>query len=386
MIAKSATRLLNLSLQYALQLFVESLSMTTLHALRRTYALSFSELALLTAVPARRLAEFEYHGCPLSAAERQSLAAFFGIAAHGLEGGYVARVAAYPALTRAQAQTLAALAATAVLAWSLRIAPTLPLTTLFQFRAANETRAALAVVQNMPNATSTPSPSPATATPARTETTRRSPGAAVPPALADPVDDPAPIKAIIKATRGPTPTRAPTLTPDPTAVVPAPASLTTASTVAQQQFPQNQIDLVQITGAASAPGQCPIVPDRGEVIVTQGYGIGTHAPANVWGALDLVVAEGTTAGTPVVATHAGAVTVTLNSWPGGNFVSIRSESGWRTAYAHLETVAVQSGEYVAAGAVIGTVGSTGQTSGPHLHYETWQGGVNVDPSPHLFCE
>jgi murein DD-endopeptidase MepM/ murein hydrolase activator NlpD len=79
------------------------------------------------------------------------------------------------------------------------------------------------------------------------------------------------------------------------------------------------------------------------------------------------------------------VTVTLNSWPGGNFVSISSETGYRTGYAHLQTVLVNTGDLVQAGAQIGTVGSTGYSTGPHLHYEIWRDGVNIDPTPLLQC-
>ncbi len=137
--------------------------------------------------------------------------------------------------------------------------------------------------------------------------------------------------------------------------------------------------------ALSKPGRCPLVPGRGQIIVTQGYGVGTHAPAAQWGALDLAVAGGTTAGVTVVATHSGYVEVALNTWPAGNYVSIASDTGWRTGYSHLQSVLVNSGDYVEAGTPIGTVGSTGYSTGPHLHYDIWLNGINLDPSPMLFC-
>jgi hypothetical protein len=120
------------------------------------------------------------------------------------------------------------------------------------------------------------------------------------------------------------------------------------------------------------------------VVLTQGYAVGSHAPAEVWGAVDLAVAGGpeATRDQRVIATHAGTVTLTPNSWPGGNHVWVVGED-YRTGYAHLAGFAVQDGQAVQRGAVLGQVGSTGKSSGPHLDYQVWQrqGGqwVNVNP-------
>lgn len=122
------------------------------------------------------------------------------------------------------------------------------------------------------------------------------------------------------------------------------------------------------------------------VVLTQGYGVGSHAPAAIWGGVDLAIdgngdgeAEpGSTLGQPIYATHAGIAHVKPDTWPGGNYLAIEGEH-YKTAYAHLKEYAVQEGQPVARGQVIGFVGSTGQSSGPHLHYEVWQDGVNVNP-------
>mgnify|MGYP005848631041 CR=1 FL=1 len=130
-------------------------------------------------------------------------------------------------------------------------------------------------------------------------------------------------------------------------------------------------------------------------VITQDYGVGTHAPAHIWGAVDLAI-DGTgtgradpdaTQGHPIYATHAGMVTVTPNSWPAGNHVWITNEP-YRTGYAHLHDVAVQSGQIVARGQKIGTVGSTGQSSGPHLDYQVWhmQNGQWVNLNPRDFID
>ena len=63
----------------------------------------------------------------------------------------------------------------------------------------------------------------------------------------------------------------------------------------------------------------------------------------------------------------------------GNYVWINHGNGKETVYAHLTSVAVSSGQYVTAGQYIGTVGSTGHSTGPHLHFETRYNGVKYDP-------
>ena len=146
--------------------------------------------------------------------------------------------------------------------------------------------------------------------------------------------------------------------------------------------------------AEDGPHGCPLAPEVGRVVVTQGYDVGTHAPAGIWGAVDLAIdgdadgnAEpGATQGAPIFSTHDGVAHVTLNSWPGGNLVRVVDEpAGWSTVYAHLDTVLVIEGQAIRAGATIGVVGSTGMTSGPHLHYEVWHGGQNMDPSGLIEC-
>lgn len=121
-------------------------------------------------------------------------------------------------------------------------------------------------------------------------------------------------------------------------------------------------------------------------IMTQGYGVGSHAPAAIWGGVDLAIdgdgdgqpEPGSTLGVPIYATHAGVASVKPDTWPGGNYLAIKSEH-YKTAFAHLKEYAVADGQWVERGQMIGYVGSTGQSSGPHLHYEVWQDGVNVNP-------
>ena len=67
----------------------------------------------------------------------------------------------------------------------------------------------------------------------------------------------------------------------------------------------------------------------------------------------------------------------------GYTVVISHGNGFTTLYAHQSTIAVSSGESVAGGDVIGYVGSTGWSTGPHLHFEVRVDGVAVDPALYL---
>lgn len=96
--------------------------------------------------------------------------------------------------------------------------------------------------------------------------------------------------------------------------------------------------------------------------------------------IDLAAASGT----PIVATANGRVR--FAAWRGGygNLVDLdHGESGYRTRYAHLHTILVHQGQYVKQGDVIGTVGMTGNATGPHLHYEVLYRSAFVDPASHL---
>ncbi len=88
-------------------------------------------------------------------------------------------------------------------------------------------------------------------------------------------------------------------------------------------------------------------------------------------------------GEPVHATASGRVTIAGPTGGYGNMVEIDHGAGLATRYGHLSRVDVAPGQWVTAGAEIGAIGSTGRSTGPHLHYEVRMDGAPVDPSRFL---
>jgi murein DD-endopeptidase MepM/ murein hydrolase activator NlpD len=129
-----------------------------------------------------------------------------------------------------------------------------------------------------------------------------------------------------------------------------------------------------------------LVPIAGAVL-TQGFG-----PTDLWfepplgkfahfhTGLDLAASEGT----PVVAAADGVVTAVGSTRGGyGNFVVIAHGGDLMTLYGHLQTSIVTAGQAVKAGQVIGAEGSTGFSTGPHLHFEVRVKNNVVDPTLYL---
>ena len=123
-------------------------------------------------------------------------------------------------------------------------------------------------------------------------------------------------------------------------------------------------------------------PMSGELESTSGFGMRTdpfiRAPAMHTG-LDFRADTGE----PARATAAG--TVTIAGWNGGygRMVEIDHGNGFATRYAHLSAIDVEVGQSIRIGQVVGKVGSTGRSTGPHLHYETRVDGDAVDPQKFL---
>ena len=112
-----------------------------------------------------------------------------------------------------------------------------------------------------------------------------------------------------------------------------------------------------------------LLPIAGDFAVTSGFGFRvdplTRLPSMHEG-IDLVAPVGT----PVLSTAPGVVRVAEYSGAYGNVVDIQHAEGFVTRYAHLQAIHVQVGQTIAPHQTVGTLGNTGRSSGPHLHYES----------------
>jgi len=141
-----------------------------------------------------------------------------------------------------------------------------------------------------------------------------------------------------------------------------------------------------VTGLGST-GAIPVGPrtlDRPAVYPVDGYSVGSPFgprtdPIDGTPKIHKGVDIGAPTGTPINAAAAGTVV-----WAGprgtyGNLVVIRHDDRTETRYAHQSTLLVQQGDVVSAGQTIGEVGSTGRSTGPHVHFEARVDGEAVDP-------
>ncbi len=138
------------------------------------------------------------------------------------------------------------------------------------------------------------------------------------------------------------------------------------------------VDTAPQIAAVSVPSGMPL---QGAML-TSDYGMRTHpvlgGRRNHKG-VDLAQPTGT----PVYATADGIVSMAERYSSYGNYVQIEHGGELQTRYAHLSGYAVAEGEQVRKGQLIGYVGSTGRSTGPHLHYEVRVAGEAVDPRPYM---
>lgn len=137
------------------------------------------------------------------------------------------------------------------------------------------------------------------------------------------------------------------------------------------EFGQNFALFAGIRGSL----RLPVVYDR----ITDGYGVWRERYGRYHWGLDFSASHGT----PVTAARQGTVTTVAWDQSYGNWVEIDHADGFKTRYAHLSAIYVVHGEWVATGEQIGAVGSTGLSSGPHLHFELLLHGQKTDPEPYL---
>lgn len=119
--------------------------------------------------------------------------------------------------------------------------------------------------------------------------------------------------------------------------------------------------------------------------MTSGYGVRFH-PIMRMMRMHKGVDYGAPYGAPIRASMDGIVAIAGRSRGYGNFVKLAHAGGLATGYGHMSRIAVRSGTRVAQGQIIGYVGSTGMSTGPHLHYEVWRNGVAVNPRNMTFTQ
>ena len=134
------------------------------------------------------------------------------------------------------------------------------------------------------------------------------------------------------------------------------------------------------SGSASSSGWLYPLPYR--VPVTSAYGYRVHPVTGAWSfhtGVDLGAGEGT----PIYATRSGTVTTATYSDVYGNYVTINHGDGYSSLYGHMTHYVVYAGEYVSQGQVIGYVGSTGWSTGAHLHFTIYYNGSTVNPMDYI---
>ncbi len=114
-----------------------------------------------------------------------------------------------------------------------------------------------------------------------------------------------------------------------------------------------------------------------------GYGHITSPYGMRWGKLHKGIDIGSPMGAKIVASNQGKITTSAYNSSYGNYVIINHGGGYMTVYAHLSKRLVSVGQYVAKGQTIGLCGSTGHSTGPHLHFEIRVNGTAVNPKKYV---
>ncbi|MGY6550501.1 MAG: M23 family metallopeptidase [Erythrobacter sp.] len=143
-------------------------------------------------------------------------------------------------------------------------------------------------------------------------------------------------------------------------------------------------------GGSSIPTERPVVsvPSRMPLagsVMTSSFGMRTHpvlGGKRRHSGIDLAAPTGT----PVYATADGIVSRADWFSSYGLYISLEHGASLQTRYAHLSRVAVAAGDTVKKGDLIGYVGSTGRSTGPHLHYEVRVDGLAVNPIPYMMAD
>jgi murein DD-endopeptidase MepM/ murein hydrolase activator NlpD len=142
-------------------------------------------------------------------------------------------------------------------------------------------------------------------------------------------------------------------------------------------------DKIFIPGAQLSPeehlgitGNFFLWPVRGRITSPYGYRVSPFTGNRTFhSGMDI----GAPLGTPIRAAMAGLVTAAGYDATFGNYVIVSHHAGYRTMYGHMHTIRVKAGAYVGAGDLIGAVGSTGLSTGAHLHFTVYKNGRTMNP-------
>ena len=138
--------------------------------------------------------------------------------------------------------------------------------------------------------------------------------------------------------------------------------------------------LRQYPSLANSDGKPSIYPTFGTF--SDGWGMRIHpifGKPEFHTGIDIV----NRAGTPIYASAAGIITYVGYERGYGRYIKIRHSQGYETRYAHLYSAQTKKGEFVKKGQIIALMGSTGTSTGSHLHYEVLVNGAKVNPSSYL---
>lgn len=138
-------------------------------------------------------------------------------------------------------------------------------------------------------------------------------------------------------------------------------------------IPGAKLDYAQLQ---EVNGSLFLWPVRGRITSGYGYRI---SPINGARTFHTGIDVSAPLGTPIRAAMSGHVITAGYSEVFGNYVVITHHSNYRTLYGHMNSITAKSGIYVKAGDIIGYVGSTGQSTGSHLHFTVYKNGRTINP-------
>ena len=154
---------------------------------------------------------------------------------------------------------------------------------------------------------------------------------------------------------------------------------TTISNTISNTIEQKREEEEKAKGIANVNGiKIAVLPVQGTI--SSRYGVSSRIRVSTHTGLDIAA----TTGTPIKVVSDG--TVTFAGWSGsyGKLVKIDHGNGVETWYAHTSKMYVTAGEQVSAGETIAAVGSTGNSTGPHLHFEIRINGKTVNPQNYVY--